>query len=152
MLNSVMHEISADLKRLFVFSAPLLCLWWLIMHRVNSTQLFAPKEINTTHGGSVTVSCMYDLELRESTKYWCRGRVYDLCKIIVKTPRNRPSDRFFITDDKEAGVFHVTMRMLQESDENMYWCVISKSGRNIHTGVRLHVSHAGMVLMRRNAS
>lgn len=146
-----MHEIFEYLKCLLVFSASLLCSWWLIMHRVTSAQLIAPKEINTTRGGSVMVSCMYDREFRENSTYWCRGPVYELCIIVVKTSRNRQNDRVFITDDKEAGVFHVTMTLLKESDENMYWCVISKSGRDIHTGVRLHISHTGMHLLRHNA-
>ncbi|KAG7521026.1 CMRF35-like molecule 3 [Solea senegalensis] len=55
--------------------------------------------------------------------------------------RNRPSDRCFIADDKEAGVFTVTMTGLQDSDDDLYWCVIAKGGLNIHTPVRLLVSH-----------
>ncbi|XP_017264945.1 CMRF35-like molecule 3 [Kryptolebias marmoratus] len=126
----------------WLFNAPVLCLLGLIKHRVDSAQLTAPKEVIATLGGSVTVSCWYDLTFRGNTKYWCRGSTYELCGIVVKTPKNRANDRVFIADDKEVGVFSVTMTLLRESDEDMYWCVIAKSGRNVHAGVRLHVSHA----------
>ncbi|XP_070696378.1 CMRF35-like molecule 3 [Pempheris klunzingeri] len=123
------------------FYAPVLCLFWLTKHAVDSVKLSAPEAVTAVKGGSVTVSCQYDHQYREHTKYWCKGPIYKLCAIVVKTPRNRPSDRCFIEDDKEAGVFNVTMTSLTESDENKYWCVIARSGKNIYTGVRLHISH-----------
>lgn len=132
------------LRCFWVFSAPVLYLVWFIKHRVDSAQLSAPKKINAPLGGQVTVSCGYDPQFRENSKYWCRGPVYGLCKILVKTPTNRKSDRVFITDDKDAGVFNVTMTLLRERDAGMYWCVIATSGRNVHTGVRLQVSLSGI--------
>lgn len=50
------------------------------------------------------------------------------------------SERHSIADDKEAGVFTVTMTSLRESDNDMYWCVIARHGRNTRTGVRLRIS------------
>uniref|UniRef100_A0A3B5AXN0 Immunoglobulin V-set domain-containing protein n=1 Tax=Stegastes partitus TaxID=144197 RepID=A0A3B5AXN0_9TELE len=84
-----------------------------------------------TYNGSVTISCQYSLQFKEYTKYWCKGQVYELCTIIVKTPKVRQNDRSSIVDDKEAGVFTVTMTLLQKTDEDMYWCVIARHGRNI---------------------
>lgn len=127
----------------FYFAAPVLCLLWLSKHAVGSLLLSAPKMVTGAYGGSVKVTCQYSSVFRENTKYWCKGRTYDLCTIVVKTPRNRSSDRNFIEDDKEAGVFTVTMTFLNDYDEDKYWCVIATPGRNVHTGVRLHISHTG---------
>ncbi|XP_051280722.1 CMRF35-like molecule 3 isoform X1 [Dicentrarchus labrax] len=127
------------------FYAPALCLLWLTNHAVDSVQLSAPEVVTAAYGGSVTVPCQYDHQFRENTKYWCKGKIYRLCRIVVKTPKNRPSNRSFITDDKEAGVFTVTMTSLRKSDEDMYWCVIARSGTNIYAGVRLCVSHTGIL-------
>uniref|UniRef100_A0A3B5K7V8 Ig-like domain-containing protein n=1 Tax=Takifugu rubripes TaxID=31033 RepID=A0A3B5K7V8_TAKRU len=92
-------------------------------------------------GGSLTVSCRYAHTYRDHTKYWCKGKTYELCHIVVKTPRNRPSSRAFIEDYKQKGFFTVTMTSLEERDEDQYWCVISTSWRNVHTGVRVRISH-----------
>nr|XP_020493043.2 CMRF35-like molecule 3 [Labrus bergylta] len=123
------------------FNAPVLCLLWLTKHAVDSARLSAPEVVTGVYGGSVTVSCQYDQKLRNYTKYWCKGLVYEHCEIVVKTPKNRYSERSSITDDKEAGVFTVTMTSLSKSDEGMYWCVISRFGRNNHAGVRLRLSN-----------
>uniref|UniRef100_A0A4W6DMT7 Ig-like domain-containing protein n=1 Tax=Lates calcarifer TaxID=8187 RepID=A0A4W6DMT7_LATCA len=123
------------------FAATVLCLIWLTKYTVDSIQLSAPEAVTAAYGGSVTVACQYDQQYRENTKYWCKGAVYEFCVIVVKTPKNRPNNRSLISDDKEAGVFTVTMTSLRYSDANVYWCVISQSGRNINTRVRLYVTH-----------
>ncbi|XP_030590507.1 CMRF35-like molecule 3 isoform X2 [Archocentrus centrarchus] len=123
-------------------SSPAFCLLWLIQHAVESLVLSAPEVVKATSRSSVTVSCQYDLKFKENTKYWCKGKIYEFCNIVVKTPKNRSNDRSFIVDDKEAGVFTVTMKSLRQSDEDQYWCVIATSGRNIFTGVKLFISQA----------
>uniref|UniRef100_A0A8D0DB74 Immunoglobulin domain-containing protein n=1 Tax=Sander lucioperca TaxID=283035 RepID=A0A8D0DB74_SANLU len=115
------------------------------MHAVDSVQLSAPEVVTGAYGASVTVSCQYDLQFKEYTKYWCKGQLYELCSIVVATPKGQQSDRSSIADDKDAGVFTVTMTSLKESDQEMYWCVIARPGRNVYTGVRLRVSHTGML-------
>ncbi|XP_042263947.1 CMRF35-like molecule 1 isoform X1 [Thunnus thynnus] len=131
-------------SRIFVgfLNAPVLFVFWLTMHTVDSDQLSAPGEVRAVNGGSVTVSCQYDHQFRDNTKYWCKGFVYELCVIIVKTPRNRINDRFSIADDKEAGIFNVTMTSLRQSDQDVYWCVISRLGRNVYSRVKLVISKA----------
>ncbi|XP_029292163.1 CMRF35-like molecule 3 [Cottoperca gobio] len=123
------------------FNASVLCLFWLTKHAVDSVQLSAPEVVTGAYGGSVTVRCQYDQKFRQYTKYWCRGPIYELCDIVVKTPRRQLSERSSIADDKKKGVFTVTMTSLREGDEDMYWCVIARSGRNVYSGVRLSVSH-----------
>ncbi|CAB1414647.1 unnamed protein product [Pleuronectes platessa] len=48
--------------------------------------------------------------------------------------------RSFIADDKEAGVFNVTMTSVRYRDEDVYWCVIRQLGGDIKTRVQLKVS------------
>ncbi|KAF3860768.1 hypothetical protein F7725_001023 [Dissostichus mawsoni] len=123
------------------FNAPILCLFWLrAKHSVDSVRISAPEVVTGAYGGSLTVPCQYAHKYRENTKYWCKGPIYQLCDIVVKTPRGRSSDRSSIADDKIAGVFTVTMSSLRESDEDTYWCVLARPGRNVYTGVRIHVS------------
>ncbi|XP_054634446.1 CMRF35-like molecule 1 isoform X2 [Dunckerocampus dactyliophorus] len=123
------------------FFTLLLFILWLPKHSADPDQLTAPRIINAAYGGSVTVSCHYDPQFRDNTKYWCKGPIYELCKIVVKTPKKRHSDRCSIADDKEAGAFTVTMSSIRRSDQDMYWCVLARPGRNIFTGVKLIVSN-----------
>uniref|UniRef100_A0A3Q4B9T1 Ig-like domain-containing protein n=1 Tax=Mola mola TaxID=94237 RepID=A0A3Q4B9T1_MOLML len=127
----------------FHLATAALCLFWLTKPAVESVQLWSPEVVTAVYGGSVKVLCHYDPEFSKHTKYWCKGKIYDFCTIVVKTPRNRQSARNFITDDREKGFFTITMTYLDHSDEDMYWCVIAQTGRNIYTGVRLFISNAG---------
>ncbi|XP_077588781.1 CMRF35-like molecule 1 isoform X1 [Stigmatopora nigra] len=103
-------------------------------------QLKAPSFIQAAYGESLTVPCEYDSKFREYTKYWCRGPIYKLCKIVVKTPKQRYHERWSITDDKKAGKFIITMTSLRRTDADKYWCVIARHGKNIFSGVKLIVS------------
>ncbi|XP_053173997.1 CMRF35-like molecule 7 [Scomber japonicus] len=127
-------------SRIYVgfFKASVLFVFWLTKHTVDST----PTVVTAEYGGSVEVPCQYDLKFRDNTKYWCKGIVYELCKIVVRG--GQASDRASISDDKEAGVFTVTMTSLRKSDDDVYWCVISSPGRNTHTRVRLVISQTGI--------
>ncbi|KAK5863925.1 hypothetical protein PBY51_000910 [Eleginops maclovinus] len=126
------------------FNAPILCLFWLTKNTVDSFELTAPEVVTGAYGGSVTVLCQYHHRFRDYTKYWCRGSTYELCVIVVKTPKGQISERSSIADDKNAGVFTVTMTSLRESDEDTYWCVIARIGRNVHTAIQLRVSETAI--------
>uniref|UniRef100_A0A3B3IKQ0 Immunoglobulin domain-containing protein n=1 Tax=Oryzias latipes TaxID=8090 RepID=A0A3B3IKQ0_ORYLA len=117
---------------------------WSNKQRAGCVQLSAPEEVTGTRGGSLTVSCQYDLEFKDNPKYWCRGSVYELCRIVVRTPKKHINNRTFIADDNRVGIFNVTMSPLRKEDENVYWCVISRSGRNVFQRVTLRVSDAGI--------
>ncbi|XP_014898863.1 CMRF35-like molecule 3 [Poecilia latipinna] len=119
---------------------PFLCLLLLMKDKVDSVDLLAPEEVTTSPGGLVKVACQYDLQFKERPKYWCKGSVYELCRVLVKTTSRTQHDRYFIADDRAAGVFTVTMTSLVESDEDKYWCVISRYGRNVFKGVRLVIT------------
>uniref|UniRef100_A0A3B3WBC8 Immunoglobulin domain-containing protein n=1 Tax=Poecilia mexicana TaxID=48701 RepID=A0A3B3WBC8_9TELE len=122
------------------FAVPFLCLLLLMKDKVDSVDLLAPEEVTASPGGLVKVACQYDLQFKERPKYWCKGSVYEFCRVLVKTTSRTQHDRYFIADDRAAGVFTVTMTSLVESDEDKYWCVISRYGRNIFKGVRLVIT------------
>lgn len=124
-------------------AAPLLCLLWLPEQPADPVLLAAPEEVRAALGGSASVSCHYHRKYSDYTKYWCKGKIYELCTIVAKTPRKRWSNRTSIQDNKQRGFFTVTMTFLEERDEDVYWCVIARTGRNIYSGVRLRLSHAG---------
>lgn len=130
-----------------LFAAPVFYLLFLLQHAVDCIDLSAPKEVVGTYGGSVKVTCQYNLRFKNYTKYWCKGRSYDFCRIVVKTPRNRWSDRSSIADDRTAGAFTITTTVLRDSDDDVYWCVIATSGKNVNARVRLRISHTGMTHM-----
>lgn len=73
---------------------------------VGSIQLFAPNVVTR----DVTISCQYNSNYRQNTKYWCRGPVYDYCQIVVKTSKPRVREGRI---DQEAGVFTITMSALR---------------------------------------
>ncbi|KAF6721216.1 CMRF35-like molecule 7 [Oryzias melastigma] len=126
-----------------IFKAFLLSVLWLNKQRVGSIQLSAPEEVTGARSGSLTVSCQYDLEFKDNPKYWCKGSIYELCRIVVRTPKRKSTNRTFIVDDNRAGVFNVTMSLLRKQDEDTYWCVISRSGRNVFKRVALRISDVG---------
>lgn len=126
------------------FAVPVLCLLLLMKNKVDSVDLLAPEEVTAAPGGLVEIACQYDLQFKERPKYWCKGSVYELCKILVRTTRKTQHDRCSIADDREAGVFTVTMTSLMESDEDKYWCVISRYGRNVYKSVRLVITQTGI--------
>uniref|UniRef100_A0A3Q2YT32 Immunoglobulin V-set domain-containing protein n=1 Tax=Hippocampus comes TaxID=109280 RepID=A0A3Q2YT32_HIPCM len=127
------HPVESKLGLWVKLNSPLLFILWLPKQSAVPDELKAPKVVRGAFGESLTVPCRYQPQFRNNTKYWCRGPIYELCKIVAKTPKQRNHDRWSIADDKEAGVFIVTMRALRPSDKDMYWCVVARPGRNIFT-------------------
>ncbi|XP_062248180.1 CMRF35-like molecule 1 [Platichthys flesus] len=118
--------------------ATVLVLIWLTKQTVGSVWLSAPEVVTVANGGSMTVACRYDPWYKGYTKYWCRGAVYILCNIEATTTWD--GGRSFIADNKEAGVFTVTLTSVRYRDEDVYWCVIKQFGGDIKTPVQLQVS------------
>ncbi|XP_040927315.1 CMRF35-like molecule 3 [Betta splendens] len=127
-------------KWIFVgfFKAPLLCLFCLS----EDTDLSGPEVVSAAPGGSATISFRYDEKFSGNQKYWCKGPVYEFCAVVVRTPKKQQNNRSLIVDDKRTGIITVTVHSLSKSDEDKYWCVISRHGRNVFTGVRLLVSES----------
>ncbi|KAK5613158.1 hypothetical protein CRENBAI_000494 [Crenichthys baileyi] len=79
------------------------------------------------------------------TFFACTSCVPLLCLLLLMKDKVDSVDllapeKVTATHSGEAGVFTVTMTSLKESDEDKYWCVISRSGRNVYKGVRLVIT------------
>lgn len=89
--------------------------------------LRGPEEVSGFLGGTVEVPCEYEPELVEDNKYWCRGRSWIFCSILVQT--TAPGDevggeKVSLRDDPTQHLFVVTIENLRLEDEDWYWCGI----------------------------
>ncbi|XP_014024852.2 polymeric immunoglobulin receptor [Salmo salar] len=79
-------------------------------------------------GGAITIPCHYHRMFRDHAKYWCKGRTWPLCTVMASTDPRRNRGGMSITDIPEELVFTVTMKNLQETDTNRYWCALKVGG------------------------
>ncbi|XP_062338085.1 polymeric immunoglobulin receptor isoform X1 [Osmerus eperlanus] len=82
-------------------------------------------------GRSVTIPCHYEPQYAGYVKYWCRGRMREICTSLARTdtPRSSASEeQVAIFDDPVQLVFTVTMRELKEDDSGWYWCGVEVGG------------------------
>nr|XP_023646359.1 CMRF35-like molecule 7 [Paramormyrops kingsleyae] len=84
--------------------------------------------VSAERGGSVTIPCYYDQKHKHHVKYWCRGRDWYSCSILARSDSNQPAGKVSISDDHTHLVFNVTMRNLQETDSDTYWCAVEIHG------------------------
>ncbi|CAJ1080427.1 uncharacterized protein LOC109977750 isoform X2 [Xyrichtys novacula] len=87
-------------------------------------------------GGSITVPCLYESKYKNHVKYLCEGYYWNYCSYAVKTNQQKRPAEFSIFDDKQQGVFTVTIK----SQKNLYyWCAVEiKNGND--TGVFFQLS------------
>ncbi|XP_072566680.1 uncharacterized protein [Paramormyrops kingsleyae] len=84
--------------------------------------------VSAERGGSVTIPCYYDQKHKHHVKYWCRGRDWNSCSTLARSDSNQPAGKTSITNDPAHLVFNVTMRNLQETDSDTYWCAVEIHG------------------------
>lgn len=73
-------------------------------------------------GHSISIPCFYGPEYKNHVKYLCEGSTWHSCKYKVKT--NEPySAKYSISDDKNQGVFTVTINDLTDQD-TYFWCIV----------------------------
>lgn len=149
--NSTSHSFSSITMKIGLY-VTFLNVVFLTWERTDSAQLSAPSLVEAEEDGLVKISCNYSPRYRDYTKYWCRGPIYELCKIVVKTSGPRVMDRSSITEDKDSGVFTVIINSFKQNDQDKYWCVIAKSGRNIFTGINLCISKPRVLHVTEEAS
>ncbi|XP_048866331.1 CMRF35-like molecule 8 [Brienomyrus brachyistius] len=75
-------------------------------------------------GGSVTIPCYYDQKYKDHVKYWCKGRDWNSCSTLARSDSNQTAGKVSVSDDPTHLVFNVTMRNLQETDSDTYWCAV----------------------------
>ncbi|XP_072557218.1 collagen alpha-3(VI) chain-like [Paramormyrops kingsleyae] len=83
-------------------------------------------------GRSLTVHCHYNEMYMNHVKYWCRMKSESACAIIVNTEAPQSIGIVSITDDPTENVFYVTMRDLQTTDTDVYWCGVETSRKEIY--------------------
>ncbi|XP_075415804.1 CMRF35-like molecule 7 [Tenrec ecaudatus] len=105
-----------------------------------------PTSVSGTELGSVTVQCDYDVGWETNRKWWCRGKRWRYCKILIQstgTEQEVKSGRISIKDNHGSHFFTVTIDKLRRDDANTYWCGIEKTGTDL--GVQVQVT-VGSVL------
>nr|XP_034363576.1 CMRF35-like molecule 3 [Arvicanthis niloticus] len=92
-----------------------------------------PEEVSGQERGSLTVQCRYTSGWKDYNKYWCQGDYWKTCEILVETDGSEQlekKNRVSIRDDQTDCIFTVTMEDLRMSDAGIYWCGITKAGRD----------------------
>ncbi|KAG3268553.1 CMRF35-like molecule 7 [Ictidomys tridecemlineatus] len=113
-----------------------------------------PKHVQGREQGSLTVQCHYSPQWTNYQKWWCRGRYWRTCHILVQTRGSEQEEkqgRVSIVDDQRDHSFTVTMEKLQRDDMDTYWCGIKKSGTDLGTRVRVTV-YPGKDFLRTDAT
>ncbi|XP_062412410.1 polymeric immunoglobulin receptor-like [Sardina pilchardus] len=87
-------------------------------------------KLSVQRGGSAVVPCHYDEKYVSQVKYWCRGYTWDTCRVLLRSSSvpSPPDTRVSISDDITQRVFTVTMRNLQDTDSDVYWCAVDITG------------------------
>nr|XP_033814198.1 uncharacterized protein LOC117366660 [Geotrypetes seraphini] len=90
--------------------------------------LSGPKDVRGHLGGSLSLQCQYHKDYKTNEKYWCKGKIWDSCKIVIQTKSNSimTKGRLSIRDNSTALTFTVTMESLTKADSGTYWCGIEK--------------------------
>uniref|UniRef100_A0A8C2Q007 Ig-like domain-containing protein n=1 Tax=Cyprinus carpio TaxID=7962 RepID=A0A8C2Q007_CYPCA len=118
------------------------CVHQVSLFRVSlSLSLSLSISVRGYSGGGVIITCRYDREYTDNTKYFCRGE-WSTCSDLIKTDKKNKwvdSGRFSLFDDTRAAVFTVTFRDLSEQDSGTYWCGVEKPGLDPYTEVNLNV-------------
>ncbi|KAF0887153.1 CLM1 protein, partial [Crocuta crocuta] len=91
---------------------------------------FSTSQENTVRGtaaGTLTVSCVYKSGWESYSKWWCRGKNWHSCRILVKTTGSEQlvtKGRASIQDNHSRHIFTMTLEDLWYDDEDTYWCGI----------------------------
>lgn len=73
-------------------------------------------------GHSVSIPCFYGLEYKNHVKYLCKGFKWLSCTYEIKTNQLN-SAKYSISDDKNQGVFTVTIKDVTNED-TYFWCIV----------------------------
>ncbi|XP_017550199.1 CMRF35-like molecule 6 isoform X2 [Pygocentrus nattereri] len=85
--------------------------------------LSAPRHVNGTKGGNVTIRCKYDIKAHSSSQSWCKvlHSYTDQCENTVSPVYKDLNGRVRI--EKHSNYFDVIMESLQMKDSGTYRCV-----------------------------
>lgn len=108
-------------------------------------------ELAVLEGRSVTVPCHYDPQYAGYVKYWCQGRLREICTSLARTDtllsaNSQGEEKVTIFDDAVQQVFTVTMRNVKEGDTGWYWCGVEVGGMwtaDVTASLHIEVIHGG---------
>ncbi|XP_049717411.1 CMRF35-like molecule 7 isoform X3 [Elephas maximus indicus] len=107
--------------------------------------LQGPESVSGSEEGSVTVQCHYDTGWETHRKWWCQGKIWNFCKILIQSRGSEQEvkkDRMSIRDNHRNRSFTVTMEKLSREDADTYWCGIEKKGSDLGVQVKVTVGPA----------
>ncbi|XP_029518774.2 CMRF35-like molecule 3 isoform X2 [Oncorhynchus nerka] len=112
-----------------------------ILSLLKASSLSGPSEVKSVVGETVHVSCQYHQFNRDKVKFWCRGYHWYFCTVIIRSdqPKHLTSD-IQILDDKNLGLFTVSMKGAKAEDSGWYWCAIERASRTLAFRLQLTVS------------
>ncbi|XP_002827844.2 CMRF35-like molecule 7 [Pongo abelii] len=105
-----------------------------------------PESVRAPEQGFVMVQCHYKQGWETYIKWWCRGKRWDTCRILIRTggsEQGEKSDRVSIKDNQKDRTFTVTMEGLRRDDTDIYWCGIERLGTDLGTPVKVIVDPEG---------
>ncbi|XP_029549544.1 polymeric immunoglobulin receptor isoform X2 [Salmo trutta] len=89
---------------------------------------------------SVSISCPYKPQHKESQKYFCIGTRPSTCLQQATVTSNHNTGRFSLHDNNADGVFTVTITGLTQGDSGMYMCGVHVDrGLDVYSVVHLEV-------------
>ncbi|XP_062312099.1 CMRF35-like molecule 3 [Osmerus eperlanus] len=117
---------------------------FLILLFVKATALSSisgPALVTSIMGESVQISCLYHPFYSDKVKFWCRGSYWYFCRVVVRSdqPQNM-NNNVKIIDNKNLGIFTVTMKAVRLEDSDSYWCAIETAGQGVSFAVSVRVS------------
>ncbi|KAM6163526.1 CMRF35-like molecule 7 [Rhynchocyon petersi] len=101
-----------------------------------------PKSVSGPEQGSLTVQCHYEPGWENYKKWWCQGRIWDRCKILIESTGSEQEvkkNRLSIRDNQKNRVFTVTLEQLRQDDAGTYWCGIKRSGPDLGVQVKVTI-------------
>uniref|UniRef100_A0A8P0NRS6 CD300 molecule like family member f n=1 Tax=Canis lupus familiaris TaxID=9615 RepID=A0A8P0NRS6_CANLF len=110
-----------------------------------SYEITGPNAVRGLVGGSLTVECCYASTWKTYSKWWCRGSIWRRCNILVQTTGSEQKvkkNKVSIRDNQKNFTFSVTMEELTETDTDIYWCGIEKSGTDLGVEVKVTIDPA----------
>nr|XP_012415686.1 PREDICTED: CMRF35-like molecule 7 [Odobenus rosmarus divergens] len=87
--------------------------------------------VRATEWGTLTAYCEYTPGWESYKKWWCHGKNWIYCKILVKTTgTSEPvkKGRASIQDNPSQRIFTMTLEEVRPDDADTYWCGIKRTG------------------------
>ncbi|XP_034843050.1 CMRF35-like molecule 7 [Mirounga leonina] len=92
------------------------------------------RTVRGTEGGTLTTNCEYGRGWEPYKKWWCRGKNWNSCRILVKTTGSEQlvkKGRATIQDYHNQRTITMTLEGLRLDDTDTYWCGIERIGEDL---------------------